>query len=105
MEDLDKRDFDNCILVIPWNDADAETSTQRDLLVQAIHAVFLRKARRREPCCFVDTPASASELKDELARSLVAARSRILESGSVRRRAESEGVFVLPRLVATPPGA
>jgi len=102
MKRLDGRDFDNCVVVIPWNMRDAETASGRDLLQQAIDATFVSTARRGDPQRFVTTTGSCTNLKDELSKSLLAARGRILESQAVVRKAESSGVFVDPALTAKP---
>jgi FxsC-like protein len=102
MTRLDDRELDNCIVVVPWNLNDPETADTRDVLVTAIRATFAKKAGRRDPQSFVDSTASHLQLKDELAKSLVAAQARILASHETIRKAEATGVFVNP-LIALPP--
>lgn len=103
MQQLDDREFDNCVVVIPWNLQDRETSGSRELLATAVQATFVKKALRRDPRSFVDSPRSHRELKEELGRALVAARGRILERGAVLRMAESSGAFVDSSALSTPP--
>lgn len=103
MAELDGREFDNCVVVIPWNMHDPETVNSRAVLVQAIQATFLNKARRGDRQRFVDTATSYDEFKDELGKALVAARGRIIENRAVVRRAESAGAFVDPALLVSPP--
>ena len=101
MVQLDGHDFDNCVVIVPWNLKDPETTATRDVLVQAIQATFI-KARRRDPKSFVESTKSYREFKNELAKSLAAARGRIIDNRQVVRRAESAGVFVNPSFTAPP---
>jgi FxsC-like protein len=102
MRKLDDRELDNCIVVVPWNPNDPETTETRDLLVTAIQVAFAKKASRRDPQSFVDGAMSHEQLKTELAKSLVATQARILATREVIRKAEATGVFVNPQFALPP---
>jgi FxsC-like protein len=100
MRDYDRRSFLNCVVLVPWNPAHADTVGSRAVLEDAIRATFPSRTAIKDPKTFVDTIASTDQLRSSLAMSLAAARARVINAAEVRRRAESGQVFVKPIISA-----
>ena len=101
MREYDRRSFLNCVVLVPWNPADAETKDSRAVLEDAIRASFPARTAVRDPKTFIDTISSSDDLRRSLATSLAEARARVINAADVRRRAESGQIFVKPVISVT----
>lgn len=103
MRDYDERNFLNCFVLVPWNPADDETSTSRQLLEDAVRVAFPNRSALKDPKTFIDTIASPDDLRANLSNALATTRARIITAAEVQRRAESRNVVVKP-IISTRPG-
>jgi len=99
MGEYDKRSYLNCAVLIPWNKRDNETAQNRDKLMTALQATFKSKMIVKDPKSFKEEIVSPEHLDAELRDVLMEIRRRILETGKVVRKAESEHIIVLPQIV------
>jgi len=96
MREYDRHNFLNCVVLIPWNEADPETMGARNMLQQAMHAAFVRRVQVRDPHTFIDTIGTAPDLRRGLAKALAVARARVIYAAEVRRRVEQDHVISRP---------
>lgn len=92
MREYDRRSYQNCVVLIPWN-YDEETKLTEEKLKSAVQLTFVNRFLARDPNSFIDTIRSPEELKTHLGRALNAARMRIFTIAEVKKRAESENVI------------
>lgn len=98
MREYDRRSFLNCLVLVPWNPQDEETTRSRPLLEKALQVTFLNRMTVKDPHTFHDAVHSPHELRKRLSTALNAVRMRILNTAEVKRRAESERVIAKPIL-------
>lgn len=98
MREYDKRSYPNCVLLIPWNLNDEETKLTQEVLQSAVQLTFVNRLLSKDPNSFIDTIASAQDLKANLSTALNTARMRILSVAEVKKKAESQQVFRKPIL-------
>ncbi|HEX2224178.1 MAG TPA: TIR-like protein FxsC [Thermoanaerobaculia bacterium] len=98
LREYDKRSFCNCVVVVPWNPRDEETTKSRGLLEKALQVTFLNRFITRDPQTFHEAVHSPEELRKSLSTALNAARMRILNMAEVKKRAESDRVITKPIL-------
>jgi FxsC-like protein len=96
VREYDRRAYANCVVLVPWNDADAESMKNRPLLQQAVQATFARRLQAKDPATFLDAIGSPDDLRRSLASALAAARANIIRFTEVQRRVESANVFRKP---------
>lgn len=96
MREYDRHNFLNCVVLIPWNEADPETMGARTMLQQAMQAAFMRRVQVRDTHTFIDTIGTAPDLRNGLARALAVARARVIYAAEVRRRVEQDQVIMRP---------
>lgn len=92
MREYDRRSYQNCVVLIPWN-YDEETKLTEEKLQQAVQLTFLNRSLSRDPNTFIDTIRSPEELRTNLSRALNAARMRIFTVAEVQKKAESGNVI------------
>ncbi len=92
MREYDKRSYQNCVVLIPWN-YDEETKRTEETLQQAVQLTFLNRCLSKDPNTFIDTIRSPEELRTSLSRALNAARMRIFTVADVKKKAESGNVI------------
>jgi FxsC-like protein len=97
MRAFDKRNFLNCVILVPWNEKDTDTSQNRAALEQTVQAVFLRRTLAKDPSSFLDSIRSPDDFTKNLTAALHVARSRIVNSAEVQKKAQ--GAFVIGRPV------
>jgi FxsC-like protein len=96
MREYDRHNFLNCVVLIPWNEADPETMGARTMLQQVMHAAFVRRVQVRDPHTFIDTISTAPDLRRGLAKALAVARARVIYAAEVRRRVDQDQVISRP---------
>jgi hypothetical protein len=89
----------NCTVLVPLNNRDYETETNRSALFDKMWGTFMRHAVKPDPNCFQHSIVSPDELKKELSAALNKARARITEKAVVMRKAESGQVIGKPRIM------
>ncbi|HSU84336.1 MAG TPA: TIR-like protein FxsC [Thermoanaerobaculia bacterium] len=92
MREYDRRSYQNCVVLIPWN-YDEETKLTEETLKQAVELTFVNRYLSRDPNTFIDTIRSPEELRTNLSRALNAARMRIFTVAEVKKKAESGNVI------------
>jgi len=92
MREYDRRSYQNCVVLIPWN-YDEETKLTEETLKQAVELTFVNRCLSRDPNTFIDTIRSPEELRTNLSRALNAARMRIFTVAEVKKKAESGNVI------------
>lgn len=92
MREYDRRSYQNCVVLVPWN-YDEETKLTEETLKQAVQLTFVNRFLSRDPNTFIDTIRSPEELRTNLSRALNAARMRIFTVAEVKKRAESGNVI------------
>jgi FxsC-like protein len=92
MREYDRRSYQNCVVLIPWN-YDEETTLTEEKLKSAVQLTFVNRLLARDPNTFIDTIRSPEELRTSLSRALNAARMRIFTIAEVKKKAESENVI------------
>lgn len=102
MQDFDKRQFLNSVVLVPWNRSDPETIRFRGTLETQLQYTFLNRSISRDPNFFIDEIGSPEELKDQLAASLARARMRIIGAADVIRKAQAENGPVRRPVLAGP---
>jgi FxsC-like protein len=96
MRDYDDRNFLNCVVLVPWNAKDDETTRSRAALEDRLRVTFLKRMLARDPASFLDAISSPDDLRKSLATALNAARMRILSAAEVKRRAEGDRAIAQP---------
>lgn len=90
MRKYDEETLANCAVLVPWNDADPETTAQQEALKQALQTAFPRKFFLRPPGHQWDPIRSAKDLRDNLEKVLNEVRMTILQVADAQRKATSE---------------
>ncbi|MFL6333966.1 MAG: TIR-like protein FxsC [Pyrinomonadaceae bacterium] len=84
MRDYDEYRFDNCGVVIVWNDADEETKARRAELKDELREVFARNLRAVDEV-FRDSVQTEEELREVLGAVIGKVRERLRERGKPAR--------------------
>jgi FxsC-like protein len=78
LAELDRRNFFNCCVLVPWNEADAEVRARGARLTEALQAALPFRSRvNRNPMFFRDDLKSFDQLKAALSEMLVLLRDEI----------------------------
>jgi FxsC-like protein len=94
--DDEGRRFLNCILMLPWNVDDPETSTSCAALRELMQSTFAKNFTARDPLVFVDEVTSSDSFSRLFSQALEATRGRILQMS--RARGQGTGTNGLPIL-------
>jgi FxsC-like protein len=103
MREFDGKSFLNCAVLVPWNNDDDETKTNRSHLMTALQITFTHRFADSNLKLFRNEISSPEQLERELRDVFIEIQRRILESGEVARRAEGEGIIVQP-FISSPGG-
>lgn len=96
--ELDRRNYPNSVVVVPWNPRDPESGPHREDLQKEVLVTFKNRVVSGNPDHFVAGVASPAELRSELARKLQATKGRIEKQLEVTRPAQGAGLTRLPVL-------
>jgi FxsC-like protein len=102
MRKYDRREFVNCVVMVPWNQNDSEAEESREALKGVIYSTFERKAVNKHPYTFYEWVSSPDALKRDLSVALNKARARVIEKSKRRKKAERQGVFIGKPIVEGP---
>jgi FxsC-like protein len=106
LQEFDKHGFFNCSVLVPWNDADAETLQERAALAGHVRTVLLRQSRNQR--YFRDAIGSEEQLKSTLRDVLILLRSEIFNQAPVTRpvpSGEAKPAITGPGTQQVPAGA
>jgi FxsC-like protein len=84
LQAFDKEEYFNCSVLIPWNDADAETQRQRAALEVHVQEVF-RRNLLSNPLYFRGSISSEEDLRAQLREVLIRLRAEIFNQAPVTR--------------------
>ncbi len=90
LEQFDKEGYFNCSVLVPWNDADAETAQQRAALEAQVRSVFRRHSRH--PLYFRDAITSEEDLREQLRDVLIRLKAEVFNQAPVSRPVPNGGV-------------
>ncbi|MGH8771181.1 MAG: FxsC protein [Pyrinomonadaceae bacterium] len=102
MRQYDSRHFLNCVVLVPWNSKDPETTSGKVALEQAVADLFRRKIMMRDPNHFITGIDSPEEFKKQMKTALNAAKNHIINSttATVFRKAASDQAVPFPTVQA-----
>jgi FxsC-like protein len=96
MREIDDHELPGCVVLVPWNLSDAETTASRPQLENALALAFVKKVSAGATQTLVDRIETEKQLREELSKALQAARMRLIRVEDVRRRAQSEAAIEKP---------
>jgi FxsC-like protein len=115
MRRLDKRNFENCVVLVPVNRPDPETDNYLSELQSVVKDTFRWKTNLRNKLYFRDSIGSARELRSLLLKSFAeftnktvekSGSAREIKNGEIRQQAHAEGISLEKApLVASPGGS
>ncbi len=103
MKELDGRSFPNCVVIIPINERDPETTQSRHDLSTVIEATFVNRALSADNDAFAPWIQTPEALRAELAAKLTSAKLRVIKTDAVVRKARGLNLITsLPKIDASP---
>ena len=98
MQEYDSLDFFNCYLLVAFNHADNETSTELPRLQSMVEATFATKITHEGLKSFQSNVGKREELEAELANALNYVRKRIIKISHNIRQMPGTGTQTMPQL-------
>lgn len=98
LQKLDELNYNNCSVLMPWDQSDNETIEQLAELRKGVRDTFKRWSRRYKSVYFRDEIKSIDELREQLRETLVQLQMEILNDADIEvfRRAEGDGPKTKP---------
>jgi FxsC-like protein len=90
MRRYDEETLANCAVLVPWNDADPETTTQQEALKQALQTAFPRKFILRPPSHRWDSIRSLKDLREQLEKVVNEVRMTVSQMADARKAVSDE---------------
>ncbi|MBD3946161.1 FxsC protein [Nocardioides ganghwensis] len=103
MRDLDRHNLPTCVVIIPFNDTDAETVRDREVLRSVIEATFVNRNLVPDLETFIVGVASKDDLEAKLSTALASAKSRVLRRYQIGVAADPQRRFPGPPSVSNVP--
>jgi hypothetical protein len=94
---VDPRQFVNCVILVPWNPQDVETTNQRLMLENLLQTTFVRRLANNSPDLLTQID-SAEKMKDRLAEMLQFTKSKIIRRAEVLRKAQGAESIALSNI-------
>jgi FxsC-like protein len=105
MAELDRRNMPNCVVIVPFNKNDAETTTNLEQLRRAVHATFENRHTVDDPESFIVGVASREDLEQQLAKALAVAKIRVLKRYAIRQDAVMGSTLAGPPIISAMVGS
>ncbi len=94
---VDPKQFVNCVILVPWNPQDVETTNQRLMLENLLQTTFVRRLANNSPDLLTQID-SAEKMKDRLAEMLQFTKSKIIKRAEVLRKAQGPESIALSNI-------
>ncbi len=91
--------FTNCIVVVPWNEKDAETIQQSDLLQKKLKAAFVYRTLSNSPS-FLSRISTVDDLRKDLSVVMQKTKMKLIERADILQQASSEAIVAKPNISA-----
>jgi FxsC-like protein len=99
MRELDDRNLPGCVVVVPLNTADTESSEQHQLLRHAVEATFVNRQVIPDPEVFLPWISTVEDFENQLATALQRAKLRVLSRQQILQHARKAGIRQGPPLL------
>jgi FxsC-like protein len=102
MKELDRLALPNCVVLVPWNPSDPETTAKKADLENVVKLAFENRSLLDDPNLFLDGISSCTDLQTEVSKAFARVRTKLIAMEDVRRRAA--GGTLIPKPEVTGPG-
>jgi FxsC-like protein len=102
MEELDRLALPNCVVLVPWNPSDPETTARKADLQKVVRLAFANRSQLDDPNLFIDGISSCTGLQTEVSKAFARVRTKLIALEEVRRSAAAGPL--IPKPEVTGPG-
>jgi hypothetical protein len=92
MRKIDKVNFENCALMVPWNAPDPETEQYRTDLTDTVEKTFKFKSAFRKTIYYEDTIHSARDLRARLLKTLAKFANKKIDTAMLKKRIKNQQI-------------
>lgn len=92
MQKIDKVNFENCALMVPWNAPDPETEQYRTDLSEIVQKTFKFKSAFRKTIYYSDSVDSARELRARLLKTFAEFANRKIDTAIPKKRIKNQQI-------------